>query len=147
MTRRGFLWSVAALLGIACAAAIAWSASLLAGQHIGLSSLPLSAAGGLAPPARTPARVSPPTVAHHRRPRISSLPAVPAPTPSPAPAPASPAPASTPSPAAAPAPPPAAAPAPATAPPTPSAPAQREDSSKPAGGSGGSSSDSRQRDD
>jgi hypothetical protein len=51
MTRQGFFWSVAALLGIVCAAAVAWSASLLAGQHIGLSAVPLSAAGRLAPAA------------------------------------------------------------------------------------------------
>jgi hypothetical protein len=41
---------VIALLGIATAAALTWSVSRLAGQHIGLSSAPLSVIQGLAPP-------------------------------------------------------------------------------------------------
>jgi uncharacterized membrane protein YgcG len=51
MTRRATLWAAIALLGIAASAALAWSASQLASQRIGLSSAPLSVAAGLAPPA------------------------------------------------------------------------------------------------
>ena len=50
MTRRTLIWTSAALLGIVLTAALAWSASQLAGQRIGLSSEPLSALGRLAPP-------------------------------------------------------------------------------------------------
>lgn len=49
MTSRGIAWSITAVLGIACAAAVAWTAGQLAGQHIGLSSEPLAVAQGLAP--------------------------------------------------------------------------------------------------
>ncbi len=49
MSRQGVIWSISALLGIICAASIAWAASQLAGQHIGLASEPLSVARGLAP--------------------------------------------------------------------------------------------------
>ena len=49
MTRRTALWLVVALLGIVACAAVAWTASRLAGQRIGLSSAPLSAVDGLAP--------------------------------------------------------------------------------------------------
>jgi hypothetical protein len=73
MTRHGFAWSLAALLGIVCAAAIAWSASLLAGQHIGLSSVPLSAVGRLAPAA---ARAQP----HAHTPHVHHQPQAPRPT-------------------------------------------------------------------
>ena len=49
MSSRTFLCVTAALLGIAATAAVAWSASQLAGQHVGLSAEPLSVARGLAP--------------------------------------------------------------------------------------------------
>lgn len=51
LTRRGFMWAVAALLGIAVAAAVTWSVTNLAAQRIGLSSEPLSVIHGLAPAA------------------------------------------------------------------------------------------------
>jgi hypothetical protein len=54
MTRQRVMWSVTAVLGIVCAAALAWAASLVAGQHIGLASEPLSAARALAPVDREP---------------------------------------------------------------------------------------------
>ncbi len=62
ITRRGILWAVGALLGIAVAVALAWSVGRLAGQRIGLSAAPPSVVGGLAPsrpprpgsPRRTP---------------------------------------------------------------------------------------------
>lgn len=60
MTRRSAIWSITAVLGIVCAAAIAWAASQLAGQHIGLASDPLSVARGLAPSDREPATPSGP---------------------------------------------------------------------------------------
>ena len=50
MTRKTLIWTSAALLSIVLTAALAWSASQLAGQRIGLSSEPLSALGSLAPP-------------------------------------------------------------------------------------------------
>ena len=57
LTRRGFAWAVVALLGIALAAALTWSATKLAAQRIGLSSEPLSVINGLAPTrARRPTR-------------------------------------------------------------------------------------------
>ena len=49
MTRRTTLWLIAALLGIVASAAVAWTASQLAGQRIGLSSAPPSVVRGLAP--------------------------------------------------------------------------------------------------
>ncbi|MEO8969302.1 MAG: hypothetical protein ABI355_16875 [Solirubrobacteraceae bacterium] len=49
MTRRGILTVTIAVLGLALSAALAWSASQLAGQRIGLASEPLSVARGLAP--------------------------------------------------------------------------------------------------
>jgi hypothetical protein len=49
MNRRTILWVLAALMGIVATATVAWSASQLATQRIGLSSEPLSVAGGLAP--------------------------------------------------------------------------------------------------
>jgi hypothetical protein len=61
MSRRGALWVLAGLLGIAIAAGITWATSQLTSQHIGLSSEPLSAARGLAPSSleRPPVRRSP----------------------------------------------------------------------------------------
>ena len=53
MARNTVIWLSAALLGIVLTAALAWSASQLAGQWIGLSSEPLSALGRLAPPPPT----------------------------------------------------------------------------------------------
>ena len=49
MARRTTLWIAAALLGIVATVAVAWSASRLAGQHIGLSAEPSSVAARLAP--------------------------------------------------------------------------------------------------
>ena len=49
MTQRTVMWGTAALLGIVATAAIAWSASQLARQPIGLLSEPLSVVRGLAP--------------------------------------------------------------------------------------------------
>ena len=49
ISRRGVMWTVGALLGIAVAVALSWSMSRLAGQRIGLSSVPPSVAGTLAP--------------------------------------------------------------------------------------------------
>lgn len=49
MTRRTIPWLIAALLGIVASAAVAWAASQLAGQRIGLSSAPPSVVRGLAP--------------------------------------------------------------------------------------------------
>lgn len=57
MTRRSMATGVAAMLGIVVSAALAWAASQLAGQRVGLASEPLSVATGLAPrPRSTPAR-------------------------------------------------------------------------------------------
>ena len=42
--------AVAAVLGIAVSASLAWAASQLSGQRVGLSSEPLSVATGLSPP-------------------------------------------------------------------------------------------------
>jgi hypothetical protein len=58
MTRRSVMWAAAALLGIVATAAIAWTASQIAGQRIGISSEPLSVANHLAPSHR-PARAKP----------------------------------------------------------------------------------------
>ena len=54
VTRRGLLWAVAALLGIAVTAGLTWSVSRLAAEHIGLSSEPVSVIQGLAPPRTQP---------------------------------------------------------------------------------------------
>jgi hypothetical protein len=70
VTRRSLLWVVAGLLGIAATAAVAWSASQLTGQKIGLAGEPLSVATNLlAPPA--PAHTSP-AAAPAIRPRAPS---------------------------------------------------------------------------
>lgn len=50
MSRKTFIWLLAALLGIAITAGITWATSTLTSQHIGLSSEPLSTGRGLAPP-------------------------------------------------------------------------------------------------
>ena len=50
MTQRTILWMIAAAMGIFASAAVAWAASQLAGQRIGLSSAPPSVVRGLAPP-------------------------------------------------------------------------------------------------
>jgi hypothetical protein len=75
ITQRNLMWSAAALLGIAATAAIAWAASQLARQPIGLSSDPISVANGLAPalprdshPAH-PAALAPVGTAAHPRER------------------------------------------------------------------------------
>jgi hypothetical protein len=56
MSRQSALWILAGVLGIVLAAAITWATSQLAGQHIGLSSEPISAARALAP--RSPERAT-----------------------------------------------------------------------------------------
>jgi predicted ferric reductase len=48
-TRRGFVYALVALLGIAVTAALTWSVSQLAGQRIGLQAVPVSVIHGLAP--------------------------------------------------------------------------------------------------
>jgi len=53
MTRRSMATGVAAILGIVVSAALAWAASQLAGQRVGLASEPLSVATGLAPRPRS----------------------------------------------------------------------------------------------
>jgi ATP-dependent DNA helicase RecG len=59
MTRRSVATALAAVLGIAVSAALAFAASQLAGQRVGLSSEPLSVVSTLSPRARsTPARPS-----------------------------------------------------------------------------------------
>ena len=71
MSLRSFVWVPAALLAIAVSAAVAWAASQLAGQRIGLTSEPLSVASRLAPPAQTssPAKAAPKS--HPRRAKVS----------------------------------------------------------------------------
>lgn len=49
MTHRALLWLATALLGIVATAALAWAASQVAGQRIGLAAAPLSVQRGLAP--------------------------------------------------------------------------------------------------
>jgi hypothetical protein len=49
LTRRGFAYAILAMLGIAVTAALTWSVSRLAGQRIGLQSVPVSVIHGLAP--------------------------------------------------------------------------------------------------
>jgi hypothetical protein len=66
VNRHVLLWIVAAALGIVLAAALTWSASQLAGQHIGLASAPLSVQNGLAPD------VHPPLVHPHRQVHVAS---------------------------------------------------------------------------
>lgn len=59
MTGRSVATAVAAVLGIAVSASLAWAASQLAGQRVGLSSEPLAVATALAPHVpSTPARTS-----------------------------------------------------------------------------------------
>lgn len=67
MTRRTVLWAALALLGIAASAALAWTASQLASQRIGLSSEPLSVAAGLAPQAVSPSPAVPDQGHRHRQ--------------------------------------------------------------------------------
>jgi hypothetical protein len=50
MSRQAALWVLAALAGIVLTAGITWATSQLTSQHIGISSEPLSAGHGLAPP-------------------------------------------------------------------------------------------------
>jgi hypothetical protein len=71
MTRRSILTAAVAVLGLALSAALAWSASQLAGQRIGLASEPLSVAQGLAPHHRAAA---PPKTGHDDHGKISSKP-------------------------------------------------------------------------
>ncbi|MGZ4168074.1 MAG: hypothetical protein ACXVSE_15740 [Solirubrobacteraceae bacterium] len=93
MTTRSMATAVAAVLGIAVSAALAWAASQLSGQRVGLASEPLSVATGLSPPTRsTPAHAAPRRADDHpitrrtqpaARPRASSTTATTAPPPSP----------------------------------------------------------------
>ncbi len=50
MSRQAALWMLAAVVGIVLTAGITWATSQLTSQHIGISSEPLSAGHGLAPP-------------------------------------------------------------------------------------------------
>jgi len=144
--RATILWAVAALLGIVFTAAVAWSASQLTGQRIGLASEPLSVSSGLTPAAPAPAGEAA-TTARHRR-ELTPQRRSPAPAPAAAtvaPAGVAPAPVAAPAPVSAPAPVAAAAPA-AAASATPAAPstttARRRASQREDNGSG-----SGQRDD
>jgi hypothetical protein len=65
VSSRAILWTCGALLGIVATAAVAWAASQLTGQHVGLSSEPLSVVTGLAPATSVPAR---PVASHRPRP-------------------------------------------------------------------------------
>ena len=71
MTRRSLLTAAVAVLGLALSAALAWSASQLAGQRIGLASEPLSVQQGLAPRHRTAAA---PATGHDDQRKVSSRP-------------------------------------------------------------------------
>jgi hypothetical protein len=64
---RAILWTAAALLGIITTAGIAWSASKLAGQHIGLAAIPISVERGLAPAAPPATAHRPQPVVRHRK--------------------------------------------------------------------------------
>jgi hypothetical protein len=83
MTRRTLLWAALALLGIAATATLAWSASQIAGQRIGLDSEPLSVASGLAPAHTAASRHEPQRHARVRRSgqtdRTAAAPSTPAP--------------------------------------------------------------------
>jgi hypothetical protein len=59
MIRRGALWALAALAGLALAVAVTYSASRLSTQRIGLASEPLSAGTALAPHPTATARRAP----------------------------------------------------------------------------------------
>src|ERR1700731_1347672 len=76
VTHRSVIWGTAALLGIAATAAVAWSASQLAGQRIGLASEPLAVASTLAPRGQPPHRVE---IRQPKRVRPRAAPAAPAP--------------------------------------------------------------------
>ena len=65
MHRRTLASAAVALLGIVVTAALTWSVSRLATQHIGLSSAPPSAIRGLVPP---PPQATPPRRAEDSRP-------------------------------------------------------------------------------
>jgi hypothetical protein len=74
MTRRSVATAAAAVLGIAVSVSLAWAASQLAGQRVGLSSEPLAVATGLAPhvpstPRRTSTRQGDDRTRAARRPR------------------------------------------------------------------------------
>ena len=71
MTRRSLLTAAVAVLGLALSAALAWSASQLAGQRIGLASEPLSVQQGLAPHHPTAAA---PTPGHDDHRKVTSRP-------------------------------------------------------------------------
>lgn len=49
MSRNTALWALAAVCGLVLAAGMSWATSQLTGQHIGLSSEPISAGRSLAP--------------------------------------------------------------------------------------------------
>ncbi len=78
MTRRSILTIIVAVLGLALSAALAWSASQLAGQRIGLASEPFSVTRGLAPHHSTTA--APPRTSHDDRRKLHSKPKQAAPT-------------------------------------------------------------------
>src|SRR5664279_4979415 len=66
MTRRSLLTAAVAVLGLALSAALAWSASQLAGQRIGLASEPLAVTQGLAPHHRAGSVPKPVHDDHHK---------------------------------------------------------------------------------
>ncbi len=69
VSRRAILWGLAAVTGIALTAGVAWSASRIAGEHVGLSGEPLSVARGLAP-ASTPSGRRPAAATQRRTFRV-----------------------------------------------------------------------------
>jgi hypothetical protein len=95
MNQRTLLWAAAALLGIIATAAIAWTASQIAGQRIGISSEPLSVANHLAPrhtpaprrPIHLPTKPAAPVVTvtqpAYSAPQPTYTPSAPAPQPTP----------------------------------------------------------------
>jgi hypothetical protein len=100
--RATMVWIAAALLGVAATVAVAWAASRLAGQRIGLSAEPLSVASQLAPrsagaaaPVRKPARKlrTAPRNSQSRSAGPHVVPTVPATVSAPTPAPVRPVPA------------------------------------------------------
>ncbi|HLY47702.1 MAG TPA: hypothetical protein VKR21_00765 [Solirubrobacteraceae bacterium] len=145
--KRRVLLALAAGLGIAFSAAVAWSATRLASQHIGLSNEPLSVAAGLAPARATAPATHRPANGKKTAPRRgrrthggAGRPSVSTPPPAVAPAPAPPV-SSLPNTTSPPAP-----AQPATTTPTaarPAKPAQRQRDDSGGGGRSGGSGDTR----
>lgn len=74
MNRQTALWTLAALAGIVLTAGITWATSQLTSQHIGLSSEPLSAGHGLAPPVADRAAPTRPRPTPTVRPKVTAPP-------------------------------------------------------------------------